>query len=69
MTNPGHFVIPGPNGDPISIDVSALADDRVATPLGLPARQLLLAELADNPAEVDRRFAAIANDLAQSILT
>jgi len=68
MADPAPFVVPGKDGKPITVDISSFADDRVATPLGNSARLSTIEDLIQQPAEVDRRFSRIAQELIELVL-
>lgn len=68
MPDPAPYIVPGKNGARVTVDLAALADDRVATPLGNAARLSTIEDLIQQPAEIDRRFARISQDIVNRVL-
>jgi TIR domain-containing protein len=64
------FKVTDGNGRSVLVDLDAIADDRVASPLDDSSRNFTLEELAakGDYAEVDRRFARIAEEICGQIL-
>lgn len=65
---PAPYLVPGPAGTAIPVDISVIADDSVESVLGSQARRSPIAELAQNPAEIDRRFASVSQQVVERLL-
>jgi hypothetical protein len=63
---PAPYLVPGPSGTPVAVDISAVADDSMESPLGEPARKARIAELAAS--EIDRRFARLSQQIVDRLL-